>query len=751
MKKILVTILLSMMLIPAFSQVGISKVGDFIKFTGLTKDNSSYVMPSGTLYLAQLDQIVVQGTTIYFGNSDWVSDIVKVTFASISDKHGTSNADALVQWYLDNEYINTGGVGKEVDPIYVADTVRLAYLDKVNNFSDTLVVPVVNFTTQLLKNGVPISSETGIEVDPVFSASVAGKINSSDTTRWNTMDILSTNLNVDSSFTGTVEQYISGDTLGFGDWVYCSGNGKIQKSDASSVETAFCIGVVVENANPEDSCYVLTHGTVRLDSWTWVTGGAQKIYLGETPGDAVQYVPIEDGSVVQLLGRPVTENILKVEINEVQAADELAWYGVTVDHNYSSPDLTRIAASEDYMTLHASLPVHSLIRSCLLNDDGTVNYYLDSDTKLLKEDGVTASVLDGTDGQVMVEFPTYYRNVTLEKDGQFFPKISLQPIPGFQRVEKFYISAYQVTINRSGTTGTSGTAKFHSIKNTAPEYRGGNNQSEWDSDSRSLLGKPASYLRLDFSRRYARNRGDGWEVLPYRQSMLLYELYMIEYATLNSQKPVVSELTIDGYRQGGLGNGVTTTTGTIWNAFNSYYPFVHCGVADTLGNGSGEVTYVAADFNGAGNDITFKVAVYHGVENIFGHLFEWVDGANAFFEGAGGVGKLYLADARTKFADNTSVGYTLGSHIPTTDGYIKKMVFDREGILIPAETGGGLDTYYCDYMYQPGLVNEWRSLRRGGYAYLGTSAGFACVSANNAFSSARADYGARLCFLTGNK
>ncbi len=566
-----------------------------------------------------------------------------------------------------------------------------------------------------------------------------------------TTAIFDTGLSVDKSYSGVIETYTAGENVEFGDWVYLDPVGKIRKADASSVETAFCVGFVVETITAGNAGKIVTNGMVRDDSWTWVTGGAQKIYLGETPGDAVQYVPIEDGSVVQLLGRPVTENILKVEINEVQAADELAWYGVTVDHNYSSPDLTRIAASEDYMTLHASLPVHSLIRSCLLNDDGTVNYYLDSDTKLLKEDGVTASVLDGTDGQVMVEFPTYYRNVTPEKDGQFFPKISLQPIPGFQRVEKFYISAYQVTMDRSGTTGTSGTAKFHSIKNTAPEYRGGNNQSEWDSDSRSVLGKPASYLRLDHSRRYARNRGDGWEVLPYRQSMLLYELFLIEYATLNSQKPVVSELTIDGYRQGGLGSGVTTTTEAVWTNFNDRYPFVPCGVADTLGNGSGEVTYVAADFSGAGNDITFKVAVYHGCENIFGHIYEWVDGANAFFEGAGGVGKLYIADSRTKFADETSVGHTMRSHIPTTNGYIKKMVFDREGILIPAETGGGLDTYYCDYMYQPGLVNGWSALRRGGSASAGTYAGFACVYANYAFSYAYAVNGARLCFLTGNK
>ena len=47
------------------------------------------------------------------------------------------------------------------------------------------------------------------------------------------------------------------------------------------------------------------------------------------------------------------------------------------------------------------------MKRCLLLDDGTVNYYLDPNNSLLKEDG-TPAVLDGTDGQVMVESPRFY-------------------------------------------------------------------------------------------------------------------------------------------------------------------------------------------------------------------------------------------------------------------------------------------------------------------------------------------------------
>jgi len=77
-------------------------------------------------------------------------------------------------------------------------------------------------------------------------------------------------------------------------------------------------------------------------------------------------------------------------ISEAQHA-----YGVLLDNNFSSPLVTRIGNLE----LHKTLPVHSNMKGCLLLDDGTVNYYL-KPTDWTKKLDETASVLDGTDGQV---------------------------------------------------------------------------------------------------------------------------------------------------------------------------------------------------------------------------------------------------------------------------------------------------------------------------------------------------------------
>ena len=420
-----------------------------------------------------------------------------------------------------------------------------------------------------------------------------------------------------------------------------------------------------------------------------------------------------------------------------------AWYGVRINEANSSPDLTRLAKD---MTLHASLPVHEAMKPCLLLENGTVNYYLKPDDWTKKADG-TASKLDGTDGDVMIEVPQYYRRVDNPSSGVYDHIISLQPLSGGQKVNKFYVGAYEGAVDRVNL-------KLHSVINTTTSFRGGNNNAAWDAESRSLLGKPATLLPLengtvDGFRRYARNRGSvNWNVMTYRASMLIYELYMIEFATLNSQKAVNTTLTVEGYKQGGLGNGVTTAASAEWSAYNSYYPFISCGLSNSLGMGSGELSVNITDFGGAGVNRSFTVPRFRGIENPFGHIWEWQDGANVFHEAAGGVSKFYTCDDPINFADNTETNYDYRSNLPSTSTYVKRMTHDDKGVLIPLEGGGGISSYFCDYYYTPGLINAWRSVLRGGDAYSGSNAGFVDSPTSDSASLAIARIGSRVMYMT---
>src|SRR5680860_1250997 len=139
-------------------------------------------------------------------------------------------------------------------------------------------------------------------------------------------------------------------------------------------------------------------------------------------------------------------------------------YGIEYDSTIAAPEVTRVGK----MSLHASLPVQSLMKRCLLLDDGTVNYYLDAANSNSKApDASIPSILDGSDGQVMVEIPEHWRKFETEGDVQRV-LISLNPFVGAGQVKKMYVSAYKAALERTGSI-------LSSVVNTTVDYRGGNN------------------------------------------------------------------------------------------------------------------------------------------------------------------------------------------------------------------------------------------------------------------------------------
>lgn len=423
------------------------------------------------------------------------------------------------------------------------------------------------------------------------------------------------------------------------------------------------------------------------------------------------------------------------------------WYGIQIDEANSSPDLTRIGSDmtqHNNTYLHAVLPVHSKLRGCLLNDDGTVNYYLDPTDWSKKEDG-TASNLDGTDGQVMIEWPDFYYRVDMNtpNPGQHQIKISVSALNGFKLVPKHYVSAYQAAMDRVNS-------KLSSVKSTDAQYRGGNNNAAWDAADNTLLGRPVTYINRTNGRTYARNRGTGWNQYGYSDHKWLFWLYAIEYATLNSQKAVNGTLTAEGYKQGGLGSGVIAD-GTEWNAFNSYNPYVPCGASDTLASGSGEVNYVATNFGGAGVNRTFTVNRYRGCEMPFGHIWKICDGVNIEIKtvGDGDTSKLFTSDSPSGWTDDSYVGYSDKGNIARANGWLNKTLMGTGAEILPGTDGvaaTGNAVYYCDYYWTDVASSSMRMLLVGGTADTGTRGGLTCLQAEYVPANARTNIGFRIRF-----
>ena len=414
------------------------------------------------------------------------------------------------------------------------------------------------------------------------------------------------------------------------------------------------------------------------------------------------------------------------------------YYGIEYDVTVSNPDsLTRIGKME----LHKSLPCQSGMRRCLLNDDGTVNYYL-GDTDSTKRDTGSAANLTGADGMVMVEMPDMY--VRFEHDGNKRRTLfSIYALPGFAKWSKMYGSAYEASLNRTNN-------KLSSVVNMTADYRGGVNTASWDGTYRSLLGMPATNISLTSFRTYARNRGANWNCNTYEFQKRAYWMFVVEYATLNSQKAFNAELNSEGYHQGGLGDGVTMLNYSKWGTFNSYNPFIPCGTTNSLGNKTGVVSFTMPTEYDATTTVV-SVPSYRGIENPFGHIWKITDGVKFMIqsEADGGKSLIYVCDNPANYSSSGVTGYELRGELPRSEGYVKTICHGEHGDILPTAVGAGSTSYFCDYFYTsiPESGTAERACFFGGYASDGANAGFVFASSNNSASNAAAACGSRLCFL----
>lgn len=421
-------------------------------------------------------------------------------------------------------------------------------------------------------------------------------------------------------------------------------------------------------------------------------------------------------------------------------AEEQCSYGAERSLSVSSPSCIRIGSP----ALHKTLPIHSRLKGCLLDDDGKVVEYLDPKDW-------TGQTRDGSRGQVMVEIPLHYRKFSYD-GGVFRVQLSELPLPGYHQVPKMYVSAYEATVQRTGN-------KLSSVVNDSVDFRGGNNNAAWDGTYRSLLGLPATGISRTNFRNYARNRKAGsteWNCMTYDAQKALYWLFVVEYATLNTQAPFNAELTAEGYRQGGLGAGVTDLNGGKWNTFNGYYPFIPCGFTDSLGNGTGVVPFtMPTEYDpDAQSPVTTNVPRYRGVENPFGHIWQWTDGINVRISptvenGGDGLSKVFVCSDTALFKDNGYDGYSHVGNEARNEGYIKEIIGGEYGEIMPAIcSGAGSTTFFCDYHYTNIPTAETlRGVLFGGHADNGSFAGFACAYSRTAPSYTAANIGSRLCFI----
>ena len=423
--------------------------------------------------------------------------------------------------------------------------------------------------------------------------------------------------------------------------------------------------------------------------------------------------------------------------------EDIYSYGVEWDSTVADPTLTRIGNP----LLHKSLPIQSQYKGCVANG-AEINYYLNPNDWSQKADG-TPSVLDGTDGTVRVHIPKFYGKSGVEGTKRWVRMSTIKMDNTWIEIPEMLVDAYRSTVD----TTVSATPKAVSVVNTTAQFRGGGNRTAndtyLDTDAfRSDLGKPRTNISRANMRTYATNAGS--EMLCYEYyKWIFYWAWVVEYATLNSQKAYTADLTAEGYHQGGLGDGVTTWDETNWNNYNGYYPLTPCGYCNDIGNFTGvkdlvipetvinESTTVASK--------TFKVPRWRGFDNPFGDIWTNLDGIILERTAANQPSSVYTTTDPTAFGDdNTAKGkMTVAGTEIASDGWIKDYDLGETGEIIPSVVGGSATTYMCDYHYCNASSTALRTLVVGGCADHGGVAGLGCFNSANGVGYAYANVGFR--------
>lgn len=414
-------------------------------------------------------------------------------------------------------------------------------------------------------------------------------------------------------------------------------------------------------------------------------------------------------------------------LGNIKTLDAPDWYGVSWSETSSNPDCTRIGN----MDMHRSLPIQSMMKGYLYFKDRNPLYRMlklnDSWTKCENYSAGgwrdVDTLLEDNNINVMIKIPEFWWiDDYTESTETHNLKICPHAKPGWYHHKEAYVSAYEGYIDGN---------YYRSSKNKIPSVN----------FTRSAVRPKAR----------ANGLGNSWNIYTYNEHRAICHLFLVEYATRNSQKAVNTELTPEGFRQGGLGSGCTTGTATINGAIT--YSFIPTGSSDSLGSGSGEVTVTIQQTDSSGSNTTTttrKCNRYRGIENPFGHVWKHTDDVISVYISGYGARFWYKCDSPDHFGDSISNDNPYYKNIAANavvTGYKTKIVTTSTCDFFALSCNNGSETtYWCDYNWD-NTDGSLHCLLIGGRSGGGGGAGLFGLNSSSGVGASSADVGSRLTYL----
>lgn len=428
-----------------------------------------------------------------------------------------------------------------------------------------------------------------------------------------------------------------------------------------------------------------------------------------------------------LTASPVNTQPQNFVLGEIVTLDAPDWYGVSWSETSSNPDCTRIGN----MDMHRTLPIQSMMKGYLYFKDGNPLYRMlklnDSWTKCENYSAGgwrdVDTLLEDNNINVMIKIPEFWWiDDYIESTETHNLKICPHAKPGWYHHKEAYVSAYEGYIDGN---------YYRSSKNKIPSVN----------FTRSAVRPKAR----------ANGLGNSWNIYTYNEHRAICHLFLIEYATRNSQKAVNTALTVEGFRQGGLGSGCTTGTATING--NQTWSFIPTGSSDSLGSGSGEVTVTIQQTDSSGSNTTTttrKCNRYRGIENPFGHVWKHTDDVISVYISGYGARFWYKCDSPDHFGDSISNDNPYYKNIAANavvTGYKTKIVTTSTCDFFALSCNNGSETtYWCDYNWD-NTDGSLHCLLIGGRSGGGGAAGLFSLHSANGVGYSYASVGSRLTYL----